>query len=144
MRILGSTGRIAIFSTSQRRYPCPCCGHLVFDHEPGFHKTCPICGWEDNLMQLRFPTMPGMGNDVSLYRGQLNYQEFGAAERKNRGVTRTPVEGEERETEWRLLDLKRDNVEEPQRGVDYMNSYPEADTTVLYYWRSTYWRKLNS
>jgi hypothetical protein len=95
-------------------------------------------------MQLRFPLTTGMGNDVSLHRGQLNYQEFGAAERKNRGVTRKPVDGEEREEGWRLLDLERDNIEEPRRGVDYMNSYPESDTTVLYYWRATYWRKLSS
>ncbi len=116
----------------------------MFDHEPGFHKVCPICGWEDNLMQLRFPLLPGMGNDVSLYEGQRNFLDFGAAERKNRGLTRTPVDGEEREEGWRLLDLERDNIEEPRRGVDYLNSYPESDTTVLYYWRSTYWRKLSS
>jgi len=137
-------GSFTIFSTSQRRYPCPCCGHLVFDHEPGFHKTCPICGWEDNLAQLRFPLMPGMGNDVSLIEAQQNYQKFGAAERKNIGLTRGPVDGEEVEPGWRPLDPARDNIEEPRRGVDYMSSYPESDTTVLYYWRSTYWRKLQS
>ena len=95
-------------------------------------------------MQLRFPQMPGMGNDVSLDQGQRNYQEFGAAERKNRGLTREPVEGEEREDGWRPLDPIRDNIEQPRRGVDYMNSYPESDTTVWYYWRATYWRRLSS
>ncbi len=95
-------------------------------------------------MQLRFPLLPGIGNDVSLIQGQLNYQSIGAAERKNRGLTRAPVEGEEREPGWRLLDPERDNIEQPQRGVDYMSSYPEYDMTVLYYWRSTYWRRFSS
>jgi hypothetical protein len=115
----------------------------VFDREPGFHQVCPVCGWEDNLAQLRFPLMPGGCNAVSLYEGQLNYQELGVAVRRMRGLTRTPVEGEERERGWRPLDLARDNVEEPRRGVGYADSYPEHDTTVLYYWRDTYWRRLD-
>jgi hypothetical protein len=48
------------------KFPCPCCGHLVHDREPGFHQTCPICGWEDDLSQLRFPLMPGSSNTVCL------------------------------------------------------------------------------
>ncbi len=116
----------------------------MFDHEPGFHQTCPICGWEDSLAQLRFPLMPGVGNAVSLLQGQRNYQQIGAAERKNAGLTRAPLDGEERDEQWRPLDPQRDNIEQPQRGIDYMSSYPEADTTVLYYWRATYWRKFSS
>ena len=42
-----------------------------------------------------------------------------------------------RATGWRPLDPKRDNVEEPQRGTDYADSYPLGDTTVLYYWCAT-------
>ena len=36
----------------------------MFDYPPGFHQVCPICGWEDNLAQLRFPLMPGAPNAV--------------------------------------------------------------------------------
>ncbi len=88
--------------------------------------------------------MPGVGNAVSLLQGQRNYQQIGAAERKNAGLTRAPLDGEERDEQWRPLDPQRDNIEQPQRGIDYMSSYPEADTTVLYYWRATYWRKFSS
>jgi hypothetical protein len=88
--------------------------------------------------------MPGSANTVSLRDAQENYRDFGAAERRNRGLTRTPVEGEPRESEWRPLDPGRDNVEEPARGVAYADSYPVRDTTVLYYWRATYWRRLVS
>ncbi|MBO0846033.1 MAG: hypothetical protein J2P22_11530 [Nocardioides sp.] len=37
-------------------YPCPCCGYLVFDEEPGSYDICAVCGWEDDLSQLRFAT----------------------------------------------------------------------------------------
>ena len=116
----------------------------MFDHEPGFHQTCPICGWEDSLLQLRFPQIPGSGNSVTLQQAQKNFAEFGAAERKNRGCTREPMPEEKRDAEWRPLDPERDNPEQPRRGVDYMESYPHQDMTVLYYWRATYWRKLDS
>lgn len=124
------------------KFPCPCCGHLVFDFEPGFHQVCPICGWEDDLCQLRFPLMPGGGNVVSLFEAQQNFRRHGASERRNRGLTRDPVDGESLEPGWRLLDPDRDNPEKPSRGVVYRDSYPWPDTTVLYYWRSTYWRRV--
>ena len=128
----------------QLKYPCPCCGHLVFDYQPGSHQICPVCGWEDDLAQLRFPRMPGSANAVSLEDGQTNYAAFGAAEKKNRGTTREPFGNETRDRDWRLLDADRDNIEEPRRGVAYSDSYPLNDTTVLYYWRPTYWRRLSS
>jgi len=124
------------------KFPCPCCGHRVFDHQPGFNQLCPICGWEDSLDQLRFPTMPGSANHVSLFEAQQNYVRHGSSERRNRGLTRTPLEDEPRDEQWRPIDIGRDNIEEPQRGRKYADSYPYEDTTVLYYWRSTYWRRV--
>lgn len=124
------------------RYPCPCCGRLVHRLMPGFHHSCPICGWEDDLAQLRFPLMPGSSNTVSLQEAQRNFQDFGASESRKRGKTRSVVEGDELDFGWRPLDVRRDNVEQPARGVDYANSYPWPDTTVLYYWRATYWRRV--
>ena len=126
------------------KYPCPCCGYLVFWQQPGNHEKCPICLWEDDLTQLRFPRMPGSANVVSLEQGQHNYENFGSAERRHMSDGRTPIDDERRDGGWRLLDPARDNVEEPQRGGDYVESYPLDDTTVLYYWRSTYWRRLVS
>jgi len=96
------------------------------------------------MAQLRFPRMPGSANAVSLEGAQKNYESHGVAERKNQGMTRKPLEFEQREKGWRPLDAQRDNIEEPRRGVAYSDSYPLNDTTVLYYWRSTYWRRLAS
>lgn len=88
--------------------------------------------------------MPVSVNAVSLERAQHNFAECGAAERRNVTNARDPVADESREEGWRPLDSERDNVEEPQSGIKYGNSYPLDDTTVLYYWRSTYWHRLVS
>ena len=124
------------------KYPCPCCGYLVFDWQPGHHQVCPICDWEDDLARLRFARLSGSANAVSLERAQSNFAEFGAAERQKRHLARTPLDDEPREQGWRPLDSGRDNIEEPTRGVSYADSYPLEDTTVLYYWRPTYWRRV--
>ncbi len=97
-----------------------------------------------SLHPCRSPRLPGSANHVSLEDAQHNYAEFGVAERRHKGTGRTPLDIESREAGWRLLDPMRDNVEEPQRSVDYGDSYPLNDTTVLYYWRATYWRRLAS
>ena len=130
--------------SAMQRFPCPCCGYRVFQRQPGNHEKCPICLWEDDLTQLRFPRMPGSANHVSLEQAQQNFIDFGTAERRNFGGGRKPFDGESRETEWRPLDSARDNIEEPQRGTDYGDTYPLNDTTVLYYWRASYWRRLAS
>ena len=88
--------------------------------------------------------MPGSANAVSLEQAQHNYVDFGTAERRHRGEGRAPFDEEPRDDGWRMLDSAHDNVEEPQRGIDYGDTYPLADTTVLYYWRATYWRRLAS
>lgn len=131
-------------NTTGERFPCPCCGYLVYSSRPGSYQECPICGWTDNLAQLRFPLMPNGSNDVSLVQGQKNFIAVGAAEKRRVGEVRKPYDDEPRDRQWRVIDEGRDNIEEPRRGIDYANSYPIMDTTVMYYWRDTYWRKLNA
>lgn len=129
---------------TSEKFPCPCCGYRVFGMQPGGNERCPICLWADDLAQLRFPYLPGSANHVSLDEGQHNFADIGVAERRNRGAGRTALDTEARDRDWRPLDPGRDNPEEPQRGIEYGDSYPLSDTTVLYYWRSTYWRRLAS
>lgn len=52
------------------RYPCPCCGFLTHDEGPGDFEFCPVCGWQDDLSQLRFASMPGGANRLSLIDAQ--------------------------------------------------------------------------
>lgn len=54
-------------------YPCQCCGYLVFDEEPGSHDICEVCGWEDDLSQLRFATMGGGANQADLIASQQQF-----------------------------------------------------------------------
>jgi hypothetical protein len=43
-------------------YPCPACGFEVFDDAPGSYDLCPVCDWEDDGVQLRYPSMRGGAN----------------------------------------------------------------------------------
>ena len=107
------------------RYPCPCCGWLVFAEKPGSHEICAACGWEDDLSQLRFPTVGGGANDSSLIEAQAAYRRS-----RSQGLG----DGHGREPEWRPLDPSVDELERPEPGRDYGATYAE-DLTTYYYWR---------
>lgn len=103
----------------KQSYPCPCCGYLVFS-DFGTYEICPVCGWEEDESQLRFPTMAGANKplidaqkDVTLSDARTKYA---------------------RDPEWRPLDLNVDKIEVPEEGKDYGQTYPD-DRTELYYWR---------
>ena len=53
-------------------YPCPSCGFRVFYGPPGSYEICPLCNWEDDHVQLRFPAMRDGANKGSLYEYQQN------------------------------------------------------------------------
>ncbi|MCB1733885.1 MAG: hydrolase [Gammaproteobacteria bacterium] len=122
------------------RFPCPCCGYRVFQYQPGSSERCPICAWEDDLAQLRFPLMAGSSNPQSLHEAQQTYEQIGACSMSRQADTREPL-GERRDEEWRRLRPDIDNIERPQRGMKYADTYPLEDTTVLYYWRASFWRR---
>jgi len=116
------------------KYPCPCCGYMVFEDCPGSYDICPICYWEDDLTQLRFQRTTG-ANHVSLVEGQRNYDRDGVCELRFRSHVRVATASDVRDPDWRQLDPSTDTIEEPIKGKEYGDSYPE-DTTQLYYWRT--------
>jgi hypothetical protein len=124
------------------KFPCPCCGFLVFGEPPGSYEICPICFWEDDLSQLRFPHATG-ANGLSLIDAQGNYASIGAAERRFVSNVREPNETELRDSDWRPIDQNVDNIEESVPDINYGSSYPR-DRTHLYYWRESYWRLATS
>ena len=63
------------------QFPCPCCGYLVFSGTPGTDEICPICGWQDDVSQLRDPSSSGGANEPSLIEAQMNLANFGASTR---------------------------------------------------------------
>ena len=115
-------------------YPCPCCGHLVFDGPPGSDDICMICFWEDDAMQLRWPRLAGTTNTVSLVQAQRNFAQFGASEERFAGDVRAPTSKELLDEGWRPID-ERDRFEKPEESAPWPD-----DRTRLYYWRPTFWR----
>ena len=113
-----------------RRFRAPVAGYLVFSDEPGSHDVCPVCGWKDDLSQLRFPTTDGA--NAPLVDCQCEYANPRDWERP----VACPEELEYvRDTDWRPIDPAVDDVEQPLEGVDYGLTY-STDRTVYYYWRA--------
>jgi hypothetical protein len=124
----------ATMSGMRDLYPCPCCGHLVFEEPPGSDDICMICFWEDDVMQLRWPQLAGVTNAVSLLEAQRNFARLGASEQRFAGDVRPPTATERLDEGWRPIQ-ENDRFEEPEDSAPW----PE-DRTRLYYWRPTFWR----
>src|SRR5262245_13967431 len=122
-------------------YPCPCCGYLVFDEPPGSYNICPICFWEDDISQLRFVTMSGGANRVSLVEGQRNFISIGASEERLRAFVRSLSAADRRDARWRPVEAASGDIEVSVPGKEYGQTYPQ-DPQALYYWRDTYWRRM--
>jgi hypothetical protein len=76
-------------------FACPCCGFLTLP-EPaaGTYEICPVCFWEDDIVQNDDPGYWGGANVVSLAEAQANFRSFGATERRFIGNVRPPRAGE--------------------------------------------------
>ena len=116
-------------------FPCPCCGHVVFNEPPGSCDICAVCFWEDDNVQLRWPDWAGGANKPSLIESQHNYAREGAMEFRFTGLVRGAAPDEAVEGGWKPIDLSRDCFE--PRGVKDA-PWPD-DLTVLYWWRPTFW-----
>lgn len=88
-------------------YTCPCCGHFSFADAPGSYEICPICFWEDDLLQLCFPDARGGANAVSLIEAQVNFVQWGACERRFREQVRPPTIEDEKDERWFALWQRR-------------------------------------
>lgn len=118
-------------------YPCVCCGHLVFDERVGSYEICPICFWEDDLVQTRWPNFAGGANKPSLIECQRNYQTFGACEARLLKHVRPATEDEPVDEGWYPLGPLALDFFEPID--DSSQPWPE-DRIALYWWRPTFWR----
>lgn len=116
------------YVTMTSDYPCPSCGFLVFGEPPGSYEICPVCGWEDDHVQLRYPGMRGGANSGSLREYQLQaLAKFPADVRVTDGLAR--------QADWRPL--TDDECIQPiaghdGAGVGYFNAASEVLAT--YYW----------
>jgi hypothetical protein len=109
-------------------HPCPACGFEVFDDPPGSYDICPVCDWEDDPVQLRFPVLRGGANKESLF------------ERQRRILQRLPPEiviheGYHRCADWRPLTEEEctDTSAMLTSGIEYFEAAGEEAPD--YYWR---------
>jgi len=117
-------------------FPCPCCGHLTFSEPPGSYDICPVCFWEDDVVQLRWLDYRGGANGSSLIKSQRQFLALGSMNVVFRNNVREAKLSEPVDTGWRLIDPERDDFE--PRGVEE-RPWPD-DYTSLYWWRPTFWR----
>jgi hypothetical protein len=117
--------------------PCPCCGHLTFDEGPGSYAICPVCFWEDDLVQLRWPDWSGGANKPSLIEARATFARIGASEPRLASHVRSSLPGEPLDVGWRPVDQAVDRFE--PTGVQE-EPWP-GDCAVLYWWRPTFWRR---
>ncbi|MFB9413942.1 CPCC family cysteine-rich protein [Dactylosporangium matsuzakiense] len=126
-------------SVSSSKYPCVCCGHLTLDEPPGSYEICPVCFWEDDLIQLRWPDWYGGANRPCLIEAQQNFRRFAACDERSRRHTRPALNDEPLESAWRPIDPDRDRFE-PHNVA--LAPWPD-DRTLLYWWRyhdTGFWR----
>ena len=118
----------------RNKYTCVCCGHRVFDALFNF-EICPVCGWEDDPLQIRYPLEKG-ANKVCLVEAQVNFGKTGVI---YKGFLNF-ADGKKYEidSKWRRF-KKSDKVEIREEGVAEI-IYP-VDMRKLYYWQKGYWAK---
>lgn|SRR5487761_1362742 len=118
------------------KYPCPCCGYLVFRELPGSYDICPICFWEDDIVQLQDPTFSGGANKPSLIDAQKNYREFGACEERLKPHARLPRPDEKRDPSWRPFDFEKDS-KRIKANFEDDHVMQGLARMFLYYWKNT-------
>ena len=58
------------------KFTCPCCGYKTFDLEPpGTVDICPVCYWQDDLIQYLDPDFEGGANVFSLRQSQEAFKD---------------------------------------------------------------------
>ena len=73
------------------RYKCECCGYYTLTEESkGNYNICPVCFWEDDIVQLEDPDFSGGANEESLNQARNNYVKFGASDKKFLNKVRKP------------------------------------------------------
>ena len=122
-------------------YPCPCCGHETFADPVGSFDICPICFWEDDVVQLAFPDMAGGANKCSLIEGQRNFEQLGACELPLKLHVRNPQATDLRDLHWRLLAPDQDRYLHWTSPEDrrLWQTVKDSRSLCLYYWLPKYW-----
>lgn len=77
------------------KFPCPCCGFLTLEHPAdGRYDVCPVCFWEDDVVQNEDPLYAGGANEPSLVDAREAFRRVGAVEERLAQHTRAPLSTE--------------------------------------------------
>ena len=68
-------------------YECKCCGCLTIEEK---YDICPVCRWEHDPYQEKYPDHAGGANDVSLIQAKENYLRFGVCDERLAEFAREP------------------------------------------------------
>lgn len=121
----------------KQKYTCPCCGYKVFDNPPGSFEQCPICFWEDEAFQLRYPREKG-ANKFSLVEAQNNFEDYKVSDPSLKIFVREPNINDKKDINWKKINLKKDKIaEKKEEDKEKINIYP-TNLTRLYYWEENY------
>ena len=109
-----------------RELPCPCCGFLTLEEEYGSYSICPVCGWEDDSVQLANPCSGGGANKQSL------------AEAQNSALLKYPVGAEvaasfRRASTWRPLNADELAAAEAKRIMKQWNAQAVLQESEAYW-----------
>ena len=78
---------------NMEKFKCPCCGYYTLPNT-GEYDICPVCFWEDDVVQEDDPDLEGGANDLSLRECRENYRKFGACEERFKERVRKPYPDE--------------------------------------------------
>jgi Cysteine-rich CPCC len=133
-----------LFQAMSDSYPCPCCGHLVFCEPPGSYEICPICFWEDDVIQLVYPLMDGGANKFCLFKSQKEFARCGACEPRFTRDVRRADSDEPLDPTWRPFDPANDVYLRWDSPEDHHLWQSEPLNAVFYYWRDDDWLSSNT
>lgn len=74
-------------------FQCPCCRYFTLE-KISENDICPVCFWEDDPYQKKFPDEEDGPNHISLNQARKNYIEFGACEKEFIDNVRKPFNDE--------------------------------------------------
>jgi hypothetical protein len=83
--------------------------------------------------------MSGGANSLSLVHAQASYREFGWSDSRSNTRVRPLTDDEIIEAGWRPIEKERDRLESEVLSAEV--EWP-VDLTTLYWWRPTYWRRV--
>ena len=108
-------------------YACPCCGYKTLP-DRGAYEVCPVCWWEDEGVE---PWEYSGPNGQTLVEAQQEFLAQRLPYRLRPGKVRGPKRGEERDPDWRPLDLTDELIGRvEQANVEWQRSWAEEERRV--------------